>query len=50
MNSKNNIKKQITNLITRDGESLLTLNSLQLADKLFSKIKVQRLKRVKNLT
>ena len=45
LNSKNNIKKQITDLINTDGESLLTLNSLQLADKLFLKIKEQRLKR-----
>ncbi len=45
LNSKNNIKKQITDLINRDGASLLTLNSLQHADKLFSKIKEQRLKR-----
>ena len=45
INSKNNIKNQITDLINRYGESLLTLNSLQLADKLFSKIKEQRLKK-----
>ncbi len=45
LNSKNNIKNQITDLINRYGESLLTFNSLQLADKLFLKIKEQRLKR-----
>ena len=45
LNSKNNLKRQITELINTDGESLLTFNSLQLADKLFLKIKKQRLKR-----
>ncbi len=45
INSKNNIKNHITELINRYGESLLTLNSLQLADELFLKIKKQRLKR-----
>ena len=45
LNSKNNIKNQITDLLNRDGISLLTLNSLQLADKLFWEIKEQRLKR-----
>ncbi len=45
INSKNNIKNHLTELINRYGESLLTLNSLQLADKLFLKIKEQRLKR-----
>ncbi len=45
LNTKNNIKKQITELILRDGESLLALNSLQLADKLFLKIKEQRYKK-----
>ena len=45
LNSKNNIKNHITELLNRNGESLLTLNSLQLADKLFLKIQEQRLKR-----
>ena len=45
LNSKNNIKYQITELLNRYGESLLTFNSLQLADKLFLKIKEQRLKK-----
>ncbi len=45
LNSENNIKNQITELINKYGESLLTFNSLQLADKLFLKIKEQRLKR-----
>ena len=44
-NSRNNIEKEITDLLSRHGESLLTFNSLQLADNLFSKIKEQRLKR-----
>ena len=45
LNSKNNIKNEITYVINKYGESLLTLNSLQLADKLFLKIKEQRFKR-----
>ncbi len=45
INSKNNIRNQLSELINNYGESLLTLNSLQLADKLFFKIKEQRLKK-----
>ena len=45
INSNNNIKNQLSELINNYGESLLTLNSLQLADKLFLKIKEQRLKK-----
>ena len=45
LNSKNNIKDYLRDLINRDGESLLILNSLQLADKLFLKIKEKRFKR-----
>ena len=45
INSKNNIKNQISELLNNYGENLLTLNSLQLADKLFLKIKEQRLKK-----
>ncbi len=45
INSKNNIRNQLSELIINYGESLLTLNSLQLADKLFLKIKEQRLKK-----
>ena len=45
LNFKNNLKNQITELINKNGESLLTLNSLQSADKLFLKLKEQRLKR-----
>ncbi len=44
-NSRNNIKNDITALLNKNGESLLTFNTLQLADKLFLKIKEQRLKR-----
>ena len=47
LNSKNNLKNQITDLIQRYGDSLLTINCLQLADELFSKIKEQRLQRRK---
>ena len=45
INSKNNLKKKLGELINKDGEILLTLNSLQLADKLFLKIKENRFKR-----
>lgn len=45
INSKNNIRNQLSEFINNYGESLLTLNSLQLADKLFLKIKEQRLKK-----
>ena len=45
LNSGNNIKNNLINTVNRYGESLLTLNSLQLADKLFLKIKEQRLKK-----
>ncbi len=45
INANNNIKNQLSELINNYGESLLTLNSLQLADKLFLKIKEQRLKK-----
>ena len=49
INHKNNIKKYITKIINQYGEKLLTLNSLQLADKLFLKIKEQRLKKRQKL-
>ncbi len=45
LNSNNYIKDYIEEFIDKYGESLLTINSLQLADKLFLKIKEQRLKR-----
>ncbi len=44
LNSKNNIKDQLIDLINRYGDSLLTLNTLQLADKLFVKIMKDRFK------
>ena len=44
-NSGNNIRNEIKKILNNYGESLLTLNSFQLADKLFLKIKQQRLKR-----
>jgi len=48
-NHKNNLKNYIAKLINQYGEILLTLNSIQLADKLFLKIKDQRLKRRQKL-
>jgi len=49
INRENNLKNFITTIINQHGENLLTLNSLQLADKLFLKIKEQRLKRRQKL-
>ena len=49
INHENNLKKYITKIINQHGEILLTLNSLQLADKLFLQIKKQRLKRRQKL-
>ena len=49
VNHENNLKNYITKIITQYGEILLTLNSLQLADKLLIKIKEQRLKRRQKL-
>ena len=49
INHKNNIKKYMTTILNQYGEKLLTLNSLQLADKLFLKIKKQRLKKRQKL-
>ena len=45
LNSENNIKNYISQILNKFGEGLLLLNSLQLADKLFLKIKAQRLKK-----
>ncbi len=45
INSGNNIKHYIKEAINGYGEILLTLNSFQLADKLFLRIKKQRLKK-----
>ncbi len=49
INKENNLKNYIAKLINQYGEILLTLNSIQLADKLFLKIKEQRLKRRQKL-
>jgi len=49
LNHGNNIKNYLTKIINQHGEILLTLNSLQLADKLFLKIKEQRLKKRQKL-
>jgi len=49
INNGNNLKNYIAKLINLYGEILLTLNSIQLADKLFLRIKEQRLKRRKKL-
>ena len=45
LNSKNNIKNYISQILNNYGESLLILNTLQLAEKLFLQIKTQRLKK-----
>ncbi len=49
LNHENNLKNYIAKLINQYGEILLTLNSIQLADKLFLRIKEQRLKRRQKL-
>ncbi len=49
INNQNNLKNYIAKLINQYGEILLTLNSIQLADKLFLNIKEQRLKRRQKL-
>jgi len=49
INNENNLKNYIAKLINQYGEILLTLNSIQLADKFFLKIKEQRLKRRQKL-
>jgi len=49
INDENNLKNYIAKLINQYGEILLTLNSIQLADKLFLKIKEQRLKKRQKL-
>ena len=49
INNKNNVKNYITKIINKYGEKLLTLNSLQSADKLFLKIKEQRLRKRQKL-
>ena len=49
INHDSNLENYITKIIDEYGEILLTLNSLQLADKLFLQIKEQRLKRRQKL-
>ena len=49
LNHENNLKNYLAKIINQQGEILLTLNSLQLADKLFLQIKEQRLKRRQKL-
>ena len=49
INHENNLINYLTKIINKHGEILLTLNSLQLADKLFLQIKEQRLKRRQKL-
>ena len=49
LNYGKNIKNYLTKVINQYGEIFLTLNSLQLADKLFLQIKEQRLKRRQKL-
>ena len=49
INQKNNLENYVRKVIDQNGETLLTLNSLQLADKLFLQIKEQRLKRRQKL-
>ena len=49
INHENNLKNYMTKIINQHGEILVTLNSLQSADKLFLKIKEQRLKRRQKL-
>ena len=49
INIENNLRNYITKIINQHGEILLTLSSLQLADKLFLRIKENRLKRRQKL-
>jgi len=49
INNENNLKNYITKLMNLNGEILLTLNSIQLADKLFLLLKEQRLIRRQKL-
>jgi len=49
INHENNLKNYITKIINKYGEIFLILNSMQLADKLFLRIKEQRLKRRQKL-
>ncbi len=49
INNENNLNNYIKKIINQHGEILLTLNTLQFADKLFLQIKEQRLKRRQKL-
>jgi len=49
INHENNLKNYIIKIINQHGEILLTLNSLQLADKLFLQIKGKRLQKRQKL-
>jgi len=49
INHENNLKNYITKIINQYGEILLSLNSIQLADKLFLQLKEQRLKKRQKL-
>ena len=49
INNGNNLQNYVAKLINEYGEILLTLNSIQLADKLFLRLKEQRLKRRQKL-
>jgi len=49
INHENNLRNYMTKIINQHGEILLTLNTIQLADKLFLRIKEQRLKRRQKL-
>ncbi len=49
INHEDNLKNYLTQTINQHGELLLTLNSLQLADKLFLQIKKHRLKKRQKL-
>jgi GTP-binding protein Era len=49
INHEDNLKNYITKIINQHGEIFLILNSLQSADKLFMKMKEQRLKRRQKL-
>ena len=49
INHEKNLENYIIKIISQHGEMLLTLNSLQLADKLFMQIKGQRLKKRQKL-
>ena len=49
INHENKLKNYITKIINQHGETLLILNSLQLADKLLLMVKEQRLKRRQKL-